>query len=61
VSTVLASGRERFSPAVFRVTIAAFNERSRRVFEGLGFAETRRFERRSDGLAFVQLEREARS
>jgi len=61
VTTVLAFGRERFLPAVFRVTIAAFNERSRRVFESLGFAETRRFERPTDGLAFAQLEREARS
>ena len=59
VRAVLTFAQEAFAPNCFRVTIAAFNERSRRTFHRLGFRETFRFTRDSDGLDFVQMEREA--
>jgi RimJ/RimL family protein N-acetyltransferase len=59
VRAVLAFAQESFAPHRFRVTIAAFNERSRRTFRRLGFEETFRFTRDSDGLDFIQMEREA--
>ncbi|NIM95892.1 MAG: GNAT family N-acetyltransferase [Anaerolineales bacterium] len=56
VRAVLQFGILRFTPNKFRVTIAAFNQRSQRVFHKLGFKESNRFEREYDGLQFVQLE-----
>ena len=61
VAAILAFAAEAFKPERFRVTIAAFNERSQRAFLGLGFAKTNSFNRVGDGLGFVQLEREASS
>lgn len=60
VETVLEFGHV-FSPAKFRVTIAAFNQRSLKVFCKLGFAETHKFKRPQDGLEFMQLERVAKT
>lgn len=37
ISTGLAFGRDRFSPAAFRVTVASFNTRALRVVNSLGF------------------------
>jgi RimJ/RimL family protein N-acetyltransferase len=59
VAAILAFAREAFAPQRFRVTIAAFNERSQRTFRKLGFRETSRFTRDGDGLEFIQLERRA--
>jgi RimJ/RimL family protein N-acetyltransferase len=59
VAAVLGFAVVNFNPDIFRVTIAAFNQRSQRVFLGLGFKQTERFDRDSDGMKFVQLEREA--
>lgn len=39
ITTGLAFGQERFSPPAFRVTIASFNLRARRVVERLGFEQ----------------------
>lgn len=39
----LAFGRERFAPSAFRVTVAEFNERARRLCSAAGFSEVSRF------------------
>jgi len=61
VASILEFAQETFAPETLRVTIAEFNRRSQRTFQRLGFAETSRFTRNSDGLVFVQLEREAQA
>ena len=38
IATGLAYGEEHFRPGAFRVTVASFNTRARRVVESLGFA-----------------------
>ena len=45
----LEYGRERFRPAAFRVTVAAFNGRARRVVESLGFVLQDGFAATTDG------------
>ncbi|AHH16461.1 hypothetical protein NONO_c16600 [Nocardia nova SH22a] len=49
ISTGLAFGRKRFRPAAFRVTVAAFNTRARRVVESLGFVLVSTFDATTDG------------
>ncbi len=56
VETVLEFGHA-FSPAKFRVTVAAFNQRSLKTFYKLGFEETYTFQRSQDDMKFVQLAR----
>ncbi len=58
VTAILHYVAGEFSPERFRVSIAAFNERSQRTFLKLGFVETASFKRVTDGMRFVQLERE---
>ena len=43
VNAALAIGQERFRPAGFRLSVAAFNERAVRVYERAGFARGERF------------------
>jgi [ribosomal protein S18]-alanine N-acetyltransferase len=57
ISVGLAHGRERFSPAAFRVTVASFNTRALRVVESLGFARVGRFDAAHDGSSFDVLVR----
>jgi ribosomal-protein-alanine N-acetyltransferase len=52
VATGLAFGRERFHPAAFRVTVAQFNSRARRVVESLGFGYASTFVASTDGSHF---------
>jgi ribosomal-protein-alanine N-acetyltransferase len=52
---VLSFGAERFGPARYRVAIASFNERSRRLCESAGFEVVRRFD--GPGRDFDELER----
>jgi RimJ/RimL family protein N-acetyltransferase len=59
VDTVLRFASEEFNPGRFRASIAAFNKRSQKTFQKLGFIETHNFERDGDGMGFVQFEREA--
>jgi RimJ/RimL family protein N-acetyltransferase len=59
VDAILHYAAGEFSPERFRVSVAAFNQRSQRTFLKLGFVETASFKRVTDGMRFVQLEREA--
>jgi ribosomal-protein-alanine N-acetyltransferase len=58
IGEVLAFAAERFPPAQFRVTIAAFNARARKAWGKAGFAEKGTFARKSDGREFVILVKE---
>ena len=49
IATGLAFGRARFHPAAFRVTVADFNSRARRVVESLGFGFASSFIASTDG------------
>jgi [ribosomal protein S18]-alanine N-acetyltransferase len=49
ISTGLAFGRREFAPAAFRVTVASFNVRARRVVETLGFRPVSTFLATTDG------------
>ena len=53
--------RERFSPHVFKLAVAAFNERAIAVYERAGFVRTRAFEHETNGglFSFVEMERPA--
>ncbi len=57
VAAGLASGRERFRPAAFRVTVAAENVRALRTVRALGFADVGTFPASRDGRPFVVLRR----
>jgi RimJ/RimL family protein N-acetyltransferase len=61
ISAGLEFGRQRFSPAAFRVTVAGFNARALRVVEALGFSATDRFEATTDGRSYVILVRPERA
>jgi RimJ/RimL family protein N-acetyltransferase len=56
---VLDFAQHEYSAGAFRVTIAAFNRRARRLCLALGFRETARFLRRGSEDQFVVLRREA--
>jgi [ribosomal protein S18]-alanine N-acetyltransferase len=43
IATIVAFGQERYRPAAFRATVAAFNQRSIRACERAGFRQTARF------------------
>jgi ribosomal-protein-alanine N-acetyltransferase len=58
-SAVCDFARSTFEPAAFRVTVARFNRRARRVWEKAGFRPGQAFEREPDGLRFVVLTRDA--
>lgn len=52
IAAGLAHGRAHFAPTAFRVTVASFNTRARRVVESLGFAHVGSFEAARDGRPF---------
>ena len=58
VNGVLDFARATFAPCSYRVTIAEFNERARRVWEKAEFQFVARFQRERDGRSFVVLARE---
>ncbi len=57
LGAVLDHASESLRPRRFRATIAEFNRRSARTFERLGFVAVDRFERPTDGMAFLIYER----
>ena len=59
VQAVLDFAESRWAPAAFRVTVAEFNRRARRVWEQAGFRQVQRFGRRADAMPFVVLVRPA--
>ena len=61
LDAILVFAGERFAPAVFRATVAAFNRRALRAWEKVGFQPVETFASRvhADGLRFVVLMREA--
>ena len=54
---VLDFGARTYAPAAFRTTVAAFNERSRRLCLRAGFRPVQRFARARDGVEFIVLVR----
>lgn len=52
IAAGLDYGRAEFRPAAFRVTIASFNARARRVVESLGFTPQSGFEATTDGTRY---------
>ena len=56
---VLEFGKRTFAPAAFRITVAAFNERSRHLCLRSGFRPMRRFARAGDQTKFTILVRPA--
>jgi ribosomal-protein-alanine N-acetyltransferase len=59
VGAVLRFAQRELAPAVFRVTVAEFNERALRVWKKTGFQPIQRFGRTFDGMPFVVLTRKA--
>jgi len=59
IATGLAYGWESFANAAFRVTVASFNTRARRVVESLGFRSVARFRASTTGAEYdvLRLER----
>jgi ribosomal-protein-alanine N-acetyltransferase len=49
---VLKFARETLEDTVYRVTIAEFNQRARRVWEKIGFTQVQHFQRPMDGMGF---------
>jgi len=61
LETGLAFARQRFSPKMFRLSVAAFNQRAIKVYMKAGFQPTRRYEQRTNGgvFDFVEMTRDA--
>jgi ribosomal-protein-alanine N-acetyltransferase len=57
IRTGLAFGRDRFTPAAFRVTVASFNLRALRVVEALGFRRIDSFHASTNGRSYEILTR----
>lgn len=55
VTGALDFAQRTYSPATFRVTVAAFNTRALCVWQKAGFREAQRFGRHSDGQEFLVL------
>jgi ribosomal-protein-alanine N-acetyltransferase len=61
IRTGLDFGQQQFAPQAFRVTIATFNVRARRVVMALGFRAIRSFRASVDGRSYEMLTRPAQS
>jgi RimJ/RimL family protein N-acetyltransferase len=59
IGLAVETGESRYGTRRFRATIAAFNQRAQRAAARAGFVPVSSFERPSDGLPFVILERPA--
>lgn len=58
-TAVLDFAKEMFSPAVFQVTVALFNQRAIRLYQRMGFERKNQFIGKIDGEGFVQMVRTA--
>jgi RimJ/RimL family protein N-acetyltransferase len=58
VNAVLDFARRIFAPAMFRVTVAAFNQRALRVWEKADFRQVQVFQKSDHGQTFIILVRE---
>ncbi|BAZ11834.1 hypothetical protein NIES4071_36600 [Calothrix sp. NIES-4071] len=58
VEAVLNFASREFNPPMYRVTIAAFNQRALRVWSKIGFHPVSTFEDKSQGLKFIILVQE---
>lgn len=52
IAAAMNYAMRRFTPRVFRTTVASFNQRAKRVCERLGYQTARSFVRPSDGMSF---------
>jgi len=52
ISTGLAYGKQRFNPTAFRVTVASFNTRAKRVVASLGFVHQAQFNASTTGTSY---------
>ena len=59
VEAVLNFASTKFNPLIYRVTIAAFNQRALRVWHKAGFHPANTFEDKSQGVTFVTLVKKA--
>jgi RimJ/RimL family protein N-acetyltransferase len=59
IKAILQYALDTYAPTKFRAAIAEFNVRSQRAFLRQGFKEVARFNRATDGMAFIQFERQA--
>ena len=57
VDTILEYGSRTYNPEVFRVTVAAFNQRSLKTFRTLGFKDKGSFTKTLVEVDFIQLEK----
>jgi [ribosomal protein S18]-alanine N-acetyltransferase len=57
IGTGLEFGRRQFAPPAFRVTVATFNLRARRVVQALGFRPAGQFAASTDGRSYEILVR----
>jgi len=57
----LEFARTRYAPGRFRLSVATFNERARKVYERSGFVRTRSFQEETNGASypFIEMERPA--
>ncbi|MEZ4510463.1 MAG: GNAT family N-acetyltransferase [Chloroflexota bacterium] len=53
ITAVLAFATATFHPTIFRVTIAAFNQRAQHVWQQAGFQPRQRFGRTGDDFPFI--------
>lgn len=60
-ANVLNFARKTFQPTIFRVTIAAFNQRARRVWEKMGFQEIQNFTHQESQREFIVMLRQDRA
>jgi ribosomal-protein-alanine N-acetyltransferase len=57
VAAVLEYAHKTYHPGIFRVSVASFNQRSLKTFQGLGFKVSCHFTRELVEIEFIQMER----
>jgi RimJ/RimL family protein N-acetyltransferase len=60
IAAAMSYAFEQFHPRLFRITVASFNQRAKKVCEQLGFKVITQFIRPSDGLSFQIIMQKAR-